>query len=515
MDSRIECARHWIGGRWVPSTDRGEAESIDPATGAPVGRFADGGAADAASAIAAARDAFERTDWARSPRLRQDVLLEWAARLELRQAELAHLLTLENGKVLRQAEGEVAAAISEIRYYAGHARALRGSAQEVEPGVFSTIYREAAGVASIIVPWNGPVLLLIRSMAPALAAGCTCVVKPAPQTALVTVAVLEQLAALRALPAGTVNLVLEKGHSAAELLVTDPQVDVVSFTGSTMTGQKIMAAAAPTMKKLSLELGGKACCLVFEDADIAKIAPMIADAATILSGQQCTAARRVLVHASRAVEMKRLLRNALADIKVGTGTDRASQMGPLVDIAARDGVERRMQEAFDRCDEVLLRCRRPERAPKGSAFLTPALIAHRDPDAFFCQEEIFGPLVVLETFETEEEAVARANHSVFGLAASVWTDDGARALRVASALRDGTVWINDHNRLFAEAEMGGYRRSGLGRLHGHDALADFTEQKHIYQSAGTLSRQRLADMTLSFAAASCAPAAGQAGALRE
>jgi acyl-CoA reductase-like NAD-dependent aldehyde dehydrogenase len=161
-----------------------------------------------------------------------------------------------------------------------------------------------------------------------------------------------------------------------------------------------------------------------------------------------------------------------------------------------------MEEAFDRCDEVLLRGHRPEGAPKGSAFLTPALIARRDPDAFFCQEEIFGPLVVVETFESEEEAVARANHTVFGLAASVWTSDAGRALRVASALRDGTVWINDHNRLFAEAEMGGYRRSGLGRLHGHDALADFTEQKHVYQNVGTLSRHRLSDMTVSLAAAS-------------
>jgi acyl-CoA reductase-like NAD-dependent aldehyde dehydrogenase len=484
LDSRTECARHWIGGRWVRSTDRGEAESIDPATGAPVGRFADGGAADAASAIAAAREAFERTDWAHAPRLRQDVLLEWAARLELRQAELASLLTLENGKILRQAEGEVATAISEIRYYAGHARTLRGSAQEVEPGVFSTIYREAAGVAAIIVPWNGPVLLLIRSLAPALAAGCTCVVKPAPQTALVTVAVLEQLAALRALPAGAVNLVLEKGHSAAELLVTDPQVDVVSFTGSTLTGQKIMASAAPTMKKLSLELGGKACCLVFEDADIAKIAPTIAGAATILSGQQCTAARRILVHASRAAEMKTALRNALADMVVGPGLDRGNQMGPLIDRAARDAVETRINEAFDACDEVLLRSKRV--GPREAAFLTPALIAHSDPNASFCQEEIFGPLVTIETFDTEEEAVAKANNTVFGLAASVWTNDGARALRVASALRNGTVWINDHNRLFAEAEMGGYRRSGLGRLHGHDALLDFTEQKHVYQNAGVL-----------------------------
>jgi acyl-CoA reductase-like NAD-dependent aldehyde dehydrogenase len=159
-------------------------------------------------------------------------------------------------------------------------------------------------------------------------------------------------------------------------------------------------------------------------------------------------------------------------------------MGPLIDRAARDAVERRINEAFDTCDKVLLRSKRV--GSREAAFLTPALIAHSDPNASFCQEEIFGPLVTIETFETEEEAVAKANNTMFGLAASVWTNDGARALRVASALRNGTVWINDHNRLFAEAEMGGYRRSGLGRLHGHDALLDFTEQKHVYQNTGLL-----------------------------
>ena len=488
MDTHSPIALHWIGGHWTRSMGSAEAESIDPATGSLVGRFAAGGAQEAADAVAAARDSFDRSDWSQNPRLRQDVLLAWAARLEARLPELAQLLTRENGKILRQSDGEVAAAISEIRFYAGQARAVRGNAQEIEPGVFSTVYREAAGVAAIIVPWNGPVLLLIRSLAPALAAGCACVVKPAAQTALVTVAVLEELAAVTALPAGTVNLVIEVGHAAGEHLVESPHVDVVSFTGSTATGQRIMAAAAPTMKKLSLELGGKSCCLVFEDADIDAVAPMLASAATIISGQQCTAARRVLVHASRAEEMKAALRQALAGIVVGPGLDARSHMGPLIDLAARNRVEERMRDALEACDEVLLRPVRPAQQPPAGAFLTPALIAHADADAFFCQEEIFGPLVVVETFETEAEAVAKTNNTVFGLAASVWTNDGARALRVARALRNGTVWINDHNRLFAEAEMGGYKRSGLGRLHGQDALLDFTEQKHVYQNVGVVVR---------------------------
>jgi acyl-CoA reductase-like NAD-dependent aldehyde dehydrogenase len=194
----------------------------------------------------------------------------------------------------------------------------------------------------------------------------------------------------------------------------------------------------------------------------------------------------VLVHRSRLDEMKQALTAALAAIRVGPGSEPASGMGPLIDIRARDRVRQSMEAACDACDEVLLRGRVPDDLPQAGAWLTPSAIVHSDPNASFCQEEIFGPLVVIEPFEDEREAVARANNTVFGLAASVWTHDGARALRVARALRDGTVWINDHNRLFAEAEMGGYRKSGLGRLHGQDALLDFVEQKHVFQSVGTL-----------------------------
>jgi acyl-CoA reductase-like NAD-dependent aldehyde dehydrogenase len=486
MDQQAITGMHWIGGEWGNSVNLATGESRDPSNGALIGSFAAGGVAEARLAVKSARESFDNSPWPHSPRLRQDVLLEWASRLEAHKAALGRLLTMENGKILRQAEGEVAAAISEIRYYAGHARAIRGTAQEIEPGVFSTIYREPAGVAAIIVPWNGPVALLIRSLAPALAAGCTAIVKPAPQTSLVTAEVLKHLAAVTGLPKGAVQLVMETGSAVAEYLVSAEDVDVVSFTGSTAVGQKIMAAAAPTLKKLSLELGGKSCCLVFEDTDIAGIAPQIAAAATIISGQQCTAARRILVHRSRLGDMKEHLSRALKELRVGPGLDPDSDMGPLIDTRARDKVAESMDMAFDRCDEVLLRSSRPADQPAAGAFLTPGAIVHSDPDASFCQEENFGPVIVLEAFDGEREAVERANNTIFGLAASVWTRDGARALRVARALRDGTVWINDHNKLFAEAEMGGYRRSGLGRLHGPDALLDFTEQKHVFQNAGLL-----------------------------
>jgi acyl-CoA reductase-like NAD-dependent aldehyde dehydrogenase len=478
-------SQHFIDGQWT-SADRW-TDSLDPANGELVGCFADGGEAEAEAAVAAAARAFNDPQWAQNPRLRQQLLLEWAAGLKARQEQLAQLLTRENGKALAQSRGEIGGAISEILYYAGLARHNPGHMLEVAPGEFSSMLREPAGVAGLIIPWNAPAVLLVRALAPAIAAGCTVVIKPAPQTALFNAAMLEPLFALPGLPAGAVNLFAESGHAGAAHLVASPRVDVLSFTGSTATGQRIMRACAATMKKLSLELGGKSCCLVFEDADIATIAPKLAAAATIISGQQCTAARRVLVHASRFVEMKTALSAALGQIRLGNGLDPATNMGPLIDWQSRDSVERRIGEALDSCDEVLLAGGRPQGELNKGAFLAPSLIAHRDSSAFFCQEEIFGPLLVLESFENEAEAVARANHTEFGLSASVWTEQGARAWRVARALRNGTVWLNDHNKLFAEAETGGYRKSGLGRLHGVDALLDFSELKHIYQNVGTLS----------------------------
>lgn len=476
---------HLIDGAWAPSAGGAWAESLDPADGSVVGRFADGGLAEIDAAIAAARAAFESPRWAQNPRLRQTVLTEWTARLDQRLDEFARLLTLENGKPLAQSRGEMAASISEIRYYAGLARHIPGHVLEVEPGVFSTMIREPAGVAGLIIPWNAPAVLLVRALGPALAAGCTAVVKPAPQTTLFTAALLRELSDCAGLPRGVVNMIGETGHAAAERLSTSPDVDVLSFTGSTATGKRIMRAAADTVKKLSLELGGKSCAVVFPDADLETTARNLAAAATIIAGQQCTAARRVLVHASRYAPMKDLLAQALSKVVIGPGLDPASQMGPLIDRATRDRVQSRIADAFDAADEVVLRGGTPDGLEAG-AFLGCALVAHGDPNVFFCQEEIFGPFVTIEPFETEAEAVAKANNTVFGLSASVWTQDGARGLRMARALRNGTVWLNDHNRLFAEAETGGYRQSGLGRLHGYDGLADFTELKHVYQNAGTV-----------------------------
>lgn len=479
-------ARNLINGVWQKSSSGQTIASINPSTQAEIGHFEDGGREEAEAAVSAARSAFEQPSWSQNPRLRQLILLEWASLMERRRDELARLLTVENGKTLVQSTAEINASISETRYYAGLARHIPGHVLEVEPGVFSTLLREPAGVAGLIIPWNAPAILLIRALTPALAAGCTAVIKSAPQTALITSELIRCLTEIETLPAGVVNLIHERGRAAAEYLVQSADVDVLSFTGSNATGQRIMAAAAPTMKKLSLELGGKSACLVFDDVDVDMVAPKLAAAATIISGQQCTAARRILVHASRYKEMKVALRSALTKLKIGSGLEAGVDMGPLIDAPALDTVMRKVSDAMNAADEVVLRGGRLDGALANGFFLSPTIVAHRDTSASFVQEEIFGPFIVLEKFEDEREAVVRTNHTEYGLAASVWTNDGARAMRVARALRNGTVWINDHNKLFAEAEAGGYRRSGLGRLHGFDALIDFTEIKHVYQSCGTV-----------------------------
>ena len=479
-------ALNLINGKWVEGQSKRFSPSFNPATGEQIGKFVDSDVVDATLAIESAKNAFYHGTWAHQPRLRQLVLLEWATRLEAKIEPLAQLLTLENGKVIAQSRGEVLGAISEIRYYAGLARHIPGNFFEVEPGVYSSILKEPAGVAGLIIPWNAPIVLLIRTLAPAMAAGCVSIIKAAPQTTQITATVLNCLHEVASLPPGVVNLVSEQGHQVAATLVESEDVDVISFTGSNQTGQKIMAAAAPTMKKLSLELGGKSCCLVFNDVNVQDVASKLVTAAIIISGQQCTAARRILVHESIYEDMKIALKHAVESVKVGFGQDASMHMGPLIDAVAFTRVTSEIERSLDSCDEVIVRGGRLGGDLSRGSFISPSLIAHQDDNAFFCQEEIFGPLIVLESFTDEKHAVKKANNSEYGLSASVWTNDGNRSLRIARALRNGTVWINDHNKLIAEAEMGGYRKSGLGRIHGVDALIDFTEIKNIYQNVGVV-----------------------------
>jgi betaine-aldehyde dehydrogenase len=476
-------AGHYIAGEWL--TEGAAAESRNPADGAVIGSYALGSRALADQAAAAARHTFETTEWPAAPRLRADSLFAFADRLEGALEEIADLIVAENGKLRAEAVGETRAAVSEARYYAGLARTVVGRTIEPAPGAFSMMTREAAGVAAIIVPWNAPVTLLVRSLAPALAAGCTTVIKPAHQTPLIHAAVIRCLAACPSLPSGVVNSVNEDGSVVGEALVESPEVDVISFTGSSATGKRIMAAAAPTLKRLSLELGGKAPAVVFEDADLDLAIRELTRGSLVMAGQICVAAARFLVHEPIRAAFEERIAAAWRAVRVGPGSDPRSEMGALIDKSNEERLLRIIDQAADE-GELLLRGANPGGSDAPGAFLTPTLFRIEDATSPLVQEELFGPIASVETFADEAEAVAKANATRYGLAASVYTRDLHRAMRVSRAIRSGTVWLNCHGRLFAEGETGGYRQSGLGRLHGPEGLNDFLETKHIYLEQGAL-----------------------------
>ena len=475
-------ALHYIDGQWVKGDDCELVQSFDPATGDVIGHYVTGSVELTNQAIAAARHAFEHTLWSSSPRLREQALLALADAIEREKNDLISLIMTENGKLKGEATFEVLTSVSECRFYAGLARTQFGRTLESEPDTFSLLNVEAAGVAAVIVPWNAPVILMIRSLAPALAAGCTAVIKPAPQTPLSHNWVLQKMAEITIIPAGVINSVNENGAVVGKRLVESADVDVISFTGSSATGKAIMSAASNTLKRLSLELGGKAPAVIFDDADMHKTVEEVVKWSLVMSGQMCIAITRILVQSSSYEQYKSALIEAYKNIKVGPSRDPSNQMGPLIDKQN----QKRVLDLISRAkaeETVLLEGSIVESHTEG-CFVSPTLIEPKDLDSYFVQEEIFGPIICLESFDDEAEAIKRANATRYGLAASVWTNDLTRAMRVSKRLKSGTVWINSHGRLIAEAETGGYGESGLGRLHGVEALRDFTETKHVYIPSG-------------------------------
>lgn len=474
-------AGHYVDGMWIDEGPKA-LDSIDPATGQKIGQAAAGSASIAQTAIEAARRAFETSNWASEPRLRADVLDQFAARLSENRAALSELLVRENGKVHGQAVHEIAAAASEARYYSGLARNIFGRTTETGPSKISLLTREPAGVVAVIVPWNAPVTLLVRSVAPALAAGCTVVIKPAPQTPLINAAVIQCFAGIDGLPAGVVNSINEHGIEVGQALASSAEVDVISFTGSSRTGKAILATAAPTLKRHSLELGGKAPAIVFADADLDRSVAEIRRSSIVLTGQMCTAVSRVLAQDSIVDDLADRLAAAYRTVRVGHGLDGGVEMGPLIDRPSQTRILRLIEQAGDE-GELLVQGQAPGGDLAAGSFVTPTLFRIDDVASPLVQDELFGPIVSLETFADEADAIAKANATRYGLAASVYTNDLHRSMRMSRALRFGTVWLNCHNRLMAEAETGGFRESGLGRLHGVEGMNDFLETKHVFIDA--------------------------------
>ncbi len=478
-----EQGHHYINGTWRADAPNGIGDVINPSDGTTLGTAPYGSADLAGEAVIAARAAVETTSWAEDPRLRAKAMLEFADILESRQADIARLMAAENGKVVGQAMHEVAAGFGEARYYAGVARNVFGRTFESGPGKMSLMTREPSGVVSVIVPWNAPVTLLVRSVAPALAAGCTVVIKPAPQTPLTHAAVMACFDDTPSLPKGVVNSVNEYGTEVGTVLSSHPEIDVISFTGSSRTGKTIMANAAETIKHVSLELGGKAPAVVFDDADLDNALAEIKRGVLALNGQMCTCISRVLVQDSVYDEMRDCLVAALGKTKMGSALIGGTELGPLIDSHNQNRILGLIDQAADEAT-LILRGSAGEGELADGFFVSPSIFEIDDVSHDLVQRELFGPIISLERFVDENEALSKANATRFGLASSVYTSDLNRGMRMSRKLRFGTVWLNCHNRLLAEVETGGYRESGIGRLHGVEAMNDFLETKHVYYETG-------------------------------
>ena len=486
LQTATRIARHWIDGQWRDSADH--RDSIDPASGEKIGAYALGKEAEAADAVKAAVRAFRDTDWKTNRELRVRALNEMADRFEARAAELAQAVAAEGGKVLPEAMFEVAFAAPGLRYGATLVSAHYGRAAEWQAGRMSLLLREAVGVAGISVPWNSPVALLIRSLAPALAAGCSVVVKMPGETAQMNALVSEVMSEVKSLPPGVINMVTG-GREVLSYLVESPDVPTISFTGSTRTGRAISAAGAARLKRFNLELGGKTPLIVFDDADLDLALPRIEKALTVFAGQFCMTGSRLLVQAGIADEVRRRLGERLAKVRLGPACDPQSEMGPLIDRANVERVDRLVEGAIAAGAKVIVRGGPIVGGPlvKG-AFYRPTLLEVVDPRMQIVQQEVFGPVQTMQIFGSEAEAIALANDSEYGLAASIWSRDVDRPLRVARELQAGTVWINDWAVMRDEFEEGGYKQSGRGRLRGLASLEDFVEYKHIVLQPGVAAR---------------------------
>ncbi|WP_019122651.1 aldehyde dehydrogenase family protein [Brevibacillus massiliensis] len=470
----------YVNGQWVDAKSGKTREIVNPANGEVIALAAEGDVEDAREAISAARDAFESGVWSEIPAAqRAACLFAIADKLEQNAEEIARLETLDNGKPLRETAADVADAAACFRYYAGMVTKPDGQTYHVADPMQALVVREPVGVCGLIVPWNYPLLMAVWKIAPALAAGNTIVFKPSEVTP-VTAGKLFEIIEEAGVPKGVANMVMGAGLTVGNELAESHEVDMISFTGGTVTGRSIMKAAAGNIKKISLELGGKSPNIVFADADFETAVDYALFAIFANQGQVCSAGSRLLLEESihdRFVE--RLVERA-GKIRVGPGLEPSTEMGPLVSEAHMEKVLRYIELGKQEGARLVCGGRRiTANGLEKGYFVEPTIFVDTTPEMRVVQEEIFGPVLVVQKFKDEAEAVRLANDTAYGLAGGVFTNDGAKALRVIKKLRAGITWINTYHPTYNEAPWGGYKQSGIGRNLGTFGFDEFTEVKQI------------------------------------
>lgn len=479
MNYAIGSYQNYVGGEWVEPKSGEYKEQHSTIDGSAVSKCPMSGLEDVEVAVAVAKSAFENADWANNPRKRSKALQNWAAKIKENINELATALSWQVGKPFKESFGEMMGAIGYLEYYAGATRTLYGATTSIDENTTSILAREPVGVIGVIVPWNYPITLLMRDMAPALAAGNTCIVKSAEQTSGITMKVIGLLEGINEFPAGVVNAICGRGSLIGNALVKHQDVDMIDFTGSVEVGKDIMGQAADTMKKLSLELGGKSASIIFADADLEKALPYALKSIFTNAGQLCTSASRILVEESIAEDFIARLKTMTEALVVGNPLNQETEMGAMNTPVQMETVLKYIELGKVEGELLTGGYRLLENDLDKGYFIAPTIFLNLPFESSLVQEEIFGPVLCIQTFKTEEEAVHYANGTRFGLAAGVWTKDINRAMRVSRKMRAGTTWVNCYNRLMPECETGGYKESGIDRAGGIEGINKFTEVKHV------------------------------------
>jgi phenylacetaldehyde dehydrogenase len=472
-----------IGPNWVDAADGAQLEVRNPATGEVFTHVPAGAAADVDRAVRAARSAFEAPEWSEMlPAQRERLLLRLADLVETHAQQLAEIETLDNGKsVMLARHVDMAMAVDFLRYMAGWATKIEGSTHDVsvpfipQAKFFAYTRKEPVGVVGAIIPWNFPLLMAAWKIGPALAAGCTVVLKPAEETPL-TALRLGELILEAGIPAGVVNIVTGLGPTAGAALAAHPGVNKIAFTGSTEVGKHVQRAAIDNMTRVSLELGGKSPVIVLDDADPAQAAAGAAQAIFFNQGQVCTAGSRLYVQKKLFDRVVNDLANIAGKMKLGAGLDPASELGPLVSEQQMQRVCGYIKSGVEQGATVVTG---GGRAGDKGYFVKPTVLVGARQDTRVVQEEIFGPVVVALPYDDIDEVVRLANDTMYGLGASIWSNDLSRVHRLIPRIKAGTVWVNCHSMLDASLPFGGFKQSGIGREMGRAALDLFTETKTV------------------------------------